>query len=600
MMNGEFLLEIGTEEIPAGFVKVALESLENLFSKALDTLRIDHGPFHTYATPRRIIIHIEKVEAHQQDREIEKTGPSVSSAFDEHGKPTKAAIGFAKSQGVDVTDLVRVSTSRGEQLAIRKVELGRPTIEVLSMVIPDIMEKMSFPKTMRWMDLDVRFARPIHWIVAMLHGEVVPFAYGNIQSGKTSRGHRFVGPKHFEVTSFEGLRTSLEVHDVILDPKKRQEKIIQQVMELAGSHGLRVFDDPDLLEEINFLVESPHPVMGEFSETFLELPASILITCMKKHQRYFALQDGKGRIANKFIAINNTPVRDLQVSINGHQRVLRARLEDARFYFREDRKTPLFERLEALKGVVFHSKLGTAHEKVQRFTHIAKKISEIMAPDKENQVERAAQLCKCDLETGIVYEFPELQGIIGSYYAKKDGELEEVATAIREHYLPAFSGDNLPQGIIGAIVSIADRIDTIVGCFSVGIVPTGTADPYALRRHALAIIQILIQWDKSLDLTFLIREALAQLGPYKVRPNEEITQDVVEFFRTRFINFHTTRNYSLDVVEAVVRSGFDDVVDVRKRVDALSEWKKRDDFESIVVGFKRVSNILKDAQPTAL
>jgi glycyl-tRNA synthetase beta chain len=298
--------------------------------------------------------------------------------------------------------------------------------------------------------------------------------------------------------------------------------------------------------------------------------------------------------------VNNTPVKDPVVSVKGHERVLKARLEDARFYFREDRKLPLIDRLEALKGVVFHSKLGTAYEKVERFTFIARKLAERFAPERVADVERASLLSKCDLETGIVYEFPELQGKIGRYYAKMDGEPAEIATAIEEHYLPAFAGDRLPDGIIGAIVSIADRIDTIVGCFSVGLIPTGAADPYALRRHALGIIQILMQLDRPLDLRWLIRNSLALLAQKRSRDEDEVENDVMEFIRTRFVNFHTSRDFPLDVVEAAVRARFNDVVDARRRVEALNEWKQRDDFDAIMIGFKRVVNILKDTKPTHL
>jgi glycyl-tRNA synthetase beta chain len=388
----------------------------------------------------------------------------------------------------------------------------------------------------------------------------------------------------------------LESQGILIDSARRRREIERQIKSLVAAQGLKIFEDPDLLDEVTFLVESPYPIMGEFSVDFLELPASILITCMKKHQRYFSVQGPDGRIFNRFIAVNNTPVKDTAVSIIGHQRVLKARLEDAGFYFREDRKTPLFSRLDALKGVVFHSKLGTAYEKVQRFTDIAKKLAERLAPDSIREVERAALLSKCDLETGIVYEFPELQGIIGSYYAKKDGESDEVAAAIREHYLPAHAGDSLPKGIVGALVSVADRIDTVAGCFSVGLAPTGTADPYALRRHALAIIQILIQLDQPLDLNWLVSEAVFLLDERRIRSEEEVKAEIMEFIRTRFVYFHTSRDFPLDVVEAVVRARFEDIVDARRRVEALIEWKKRNDFDAIMTGFKRVTNILKDFQ----
>lgn len=594
-MAAEFLLEIGSEEIPAGFLEPALESLAELFSRALTNARIGFGQIETFATPRRLVLSAATVDEGQPSQEIEKTGPPVASAFDEHGNPTKAALGFAKSQGVDVADLIRVQTPRGEQLAVRKKEEGLPTPEVLASLLPGLLERVAFPKTMRWMDLDVKFARPIHWIVALFGGSVVPFSIGNIQSGNLSRGHRFADASEFPVTSLQDLQNKLEERGVVLDQARRRSTIEQRIQELAKQEGLQVFDDNTLLDEVTFLVESPYPVMGQFAAEFLELPASILITCMKKHQRYFSVQDGNGRITNRFIAINNTPVKDPAVSVKGHQRVLKARLEDARFYFREDRKIPLIDHLDALKGVVFHSKLGTAYEKVERFSHVARKLAEQLAPESVAHVERASLLCKCDLETGIVYEFPELQGIIGSYYAKMDGEPAEVSTAVREHYLPAHAGDSLPQGMAGALISIADRMDTLVGCFSVGLIPTGAADPYALRRHVLGILQILIQLDRSLDLDWLIREALEQVGNKRTRDAEQVVSDVKEFIRTRFVYFHTSKEFPLDVVEAVVRARFNDVVDARRRVEALSQWKKRADFDAIMIGFKRVVNILKDA-----
>ncbi len=597
---GEFLLEIGTEEIPAGYIEPALEAAAKQLDKALRESMIGHGEIKTFGTPRRLILAASDVEATQQSREIEKAGPPKAQAYDAEGNPTKAAIGFARSQGVDVADLVVVETSRGEQVAVRKTEKGRTSREVLSEIVPSFIERIPFPKSMRWMDLDVRFVRPIHWIVAILDGETIPFSVGNIQSGNTSRGHRFTHPGPFEVSSLEDLRTSLAERGVVIDPEERGEEISRVTSELAARVGLHVFEDRELLDEVTYLVESPYPVMGQFPEDFLELPASILITCMKKHQRYFSVQDGKGRITNRFIAVNNTPVTDPQSSVRGHQRVLKARLEDARFYFREDRKSPLIDRIEALKGVVFHSKLGTSYEKVQRFTHLARNLAESFAPDRLDDVERAALLSKCDLETGIVYEFPELQGIIGSYYAKMDGESADVSAAVREHYLPAHAGDRLPEGILGSVVSLADRIDTIAGCFSVGLIPTGAADPYGLRRHAFAVIQILIHLGKPLNLASFVAEAIELIGDFRTRDSREVLTDVMDFIRTRFVNFHTGQGFSLDVVEAAVRARFDDLLDARLRLEALNQWKQRDDFDAITTGFKRVVNILKNTEPTEL
>jgi glycyl-tRNA synthetase beta chain len=593
-MKGEFLLEIGTEEIPATFVPQARDSLMDLFAKALDVARIAHGSIEIYATPRRLILSALDVAPAQASREIEKTGPARSAAFDKDGKPTKAGEGFARGQGVDVADLVIVKTAKGEQVAVRRTEQGLPTGQVLAEVLPGLIERISFPKTMRWMDLDIRFARPVHWIVALFEGQIVPFVFGNIQSGDASRGHRFANRESFRVASLEDLRLSLEKDGVIIDQARRTDQIRILSDELAAKNGLQVFHDAELLDEIAFLTESPYPLMGTFPTEFLELPASILITCMKKHQRYFSVHDKSGRITNRFIAVNNTAVKDPAASLAGHERVLKARLEDARFYFREDRKEPLISRLDALKGVVFHSRLGTAYEKVQRFTDLSLKLAKRLAPDKSEEVERAALLCKCDLETGIVYEFPELQGIIGSYYAKMDGEPKEVSAALREHYLPTGTGDNLPQGVVGALISIADRMDTITGCFTVGLMPTGTADPYALRRHSLGIIRIVMHLGQPLDLRWLVREAVQLHSSRLTREAQAVEEEVIDFIRTRFVNFHTGRDFSLDAVEAVVRARFDDVMDARQRLEALQHWKSEADFDAIMIGLKRVVNILKD------
>lgn len=595
-MTGEFFLEIGIEEIPAGYVTPALESLSDLLRTFFRNSYIGYGDLTTFATPRRLAVRISDVSGMQESRETEKTGPPLAQAYDPDGKPTRAAIGFARSQGVDVSELTIVDGPKGKQVAVRKTEEGRPTAQALAQALPGMFERIYFPKTMRWMGMDERFVRPIHWIVAILDGEIVPFSFAGIQSGSTSYGHRFINPEPFEITGFNGLNSALRAQGIEIDPEKRKSLIVEKIHSLALNENLKVLEDQDLLDEVTFLVESPYPIIGKFAEDFLELPASILITCMKKHQRYFSVQDQNGRITNRFIAVNNTPVKDLSVSLKGHQRVLKARLEDARFYFREDRKIPLVSRLDALRGVVFHSKLGTAYEKVERFAAIGRLLCEQVAPELVTKVERSCLLCKCDLETGIVYEFPELQGIIGSFYARMDGEDDDIAISIREHYLPSRAGDSLPEGLIGSIVSVADRMDTICGCFGVGLIPSGAADPYALRRHALAVIQILIDRYWRINLPEIIRFSLKQLGTKITQPLEIVEAQIIDFFKARFVNFHSSRDFSLDVVEAAVRAGFVDVVDTRARVEALNSWKRRSDFDAIMVGFKRVVNILKDVE----
>ncbi len=597
-MKYEFLLEIGTEEIPAGYIPPALTAAKESLSKTLESERIEFDSINTAGGPRRLIMHVEGVGDTQETRVVEKTGPPKAQAFDSDGNPTKAALGFAKSQGVKPEDLELMNTPKGEVVGIRKEEIGRPTIDILSEKLPGLIESIPFPKTMRWMNLEARFARPVHWIVALFGNKIVPFEFGAVKSSDKSRGHRFTHPQEFKVSSFNDLAASLEERNVIIYSEDRRSMIEKGVGELARKLGLTIKLDQDLLDEITYLVERPYPVIGTFAEDFLELPADILTTCMKKHQRYFSVLDESGKITNHFVAVNNTPVKDEKLSVQGHERVLKARLEDARFYYNDDRKKPLIERLDALKGVVFHSKLGSSYEKVVRFTHLAGLLARKFAPDSIGEVERAAQLAKCDLETGIVYEFPELQGIIGSYYAKMDGEPDVVAHAIREHYLPASAGGKLPSTIVASMVSLADRIDTITGCFSVGMIPTGAADPYALRRHALGVIQILINVGKPLDLSEIIREGVGLMGERRVKDPEEIHREVKEFIRTRFVNLHVSLGYPLDVVESAVRASFDDVVDARARVDALTKWKQEMDVDSIIIGFKRAANILKDTEET--
>lgn len=599
-MKQEFLLEIGTEEIPAGYIPPALDAARDNLAKIFENERIGFGEIKTAATPRRLIIWAEKVAKGQENRVVEKTGPPKAQAYDDDGKPTKAALGFAKGQGASPEDLIIIESPKGPVVGIRREEKGRVTADILAERLPGFIESMPFPKTMRWKDLDARFVRPVRWIVALFEGKVIPFEFGGIKSGDRSMGHRFSHPHEFTVNSAKDLSASLEERNVIIEANRRREMIEMGVEELVSEHGLKVAADQNLLDEVTYLVERPYPLMGGFPADYLELPAPILTTCMKKHQRYFSVLDESDRITNHFIAVNNTPLKDPDLSVRGHERVLKARLEDARFYFREDRQKPLIDRLDALKGVIFHSRLGTSYEKVLRFTHLASILARKFAPDRMANVERAAQLAKCDLETGIVYEFPELQGIIGSYYARLDGEPEEVADAVREHYLPAHAGDSPPNGIVASIVSVADRIDTISGCFSVGMTPTGAADPYALRRHALGIIQILISLGKPLDLSVIINEAVGLMGERKIKDTEEIVEEIREFIRTRFVNLHVSQGYPLDVVEAAVRARFDDVVDARARVEALSAWKEREDVESIVIGFKRAANILKDAPETSV
>jgi glycyl-tRNA synthetase beta chain len=592
-MSKELFLEIGTEEIPAGFLPKAMADMETLIGKELKNARIAFGELKTFATPRRLVLLVREVAERQPDADITAFGPAKNVAFGPDGNPTKAAEGFARGQGVSVADLQVIATEKGEYVAAVRKESGLPTAELLSEMLPRLIGNIPFKKSMRWGDQDVRFARPIHWIVALFDGIVVPFSFGNIDSGNISRGHRFMGNQPFPVRDFAHYQDECERHFVIPDQTRRKEIICREIVRVAKAASGRVLPDEELLEQVTYLVEFPSAVHGTFSPDFLEVPREVLITSMRSHQRYFSLVDENDKLLPGFITINNTLAEDPSVVVKGNERVLRARLSDARFFFEEDKKVPLAKRVEALKSVVYQAKLGTSYEKMERFQALAKGIARQLNPGVESKVGRAAFLCKADLVTAMVGEFPEVQGIMGREYALLQGEDAEVATAIAEHYLPIQAGGALPSSDIGAFVSIADKLDTICGCFGVGLIPTGSADPYALRRSALGIINIIIDRGYSLSLFDLITDAIGYLDRKLTRSQSEVFSEVMEFFRGRFVNLMADR-YPPDVVEAVVAVSFNDLVQSAAKISALAEFKGRADFTPLAVAFKRVCNIVKE------
>ena len=591
-MAKELFLEIGTEEIPAGFIPVALRDLERMFRNEFEQARIPFGEIKTLATPRRLAICIADVAEQQEQQHIEATGPSTKVAFDDQGKPTKAALGFARSQGVEVSELGEKQTEKGTYLFISKTVAGRGVKELLPEIMQRVVSSLSFKKSMRWKDLDIRFARPMHWLVALYGGEVVPFSFGNLATGTQSRGHRFMAPECFSVTSCADYMEKCREHCVIVDPAERREIIATEIERMAVEVGGSLNVDEDLLDEVVYLVEYPVPLCGSFDEQFLQLPDELLITSMKEHQRYFTVADKDGKLLPRFITVSNIKAKDPQVVINGNERVLRARLADGMFFWQEDQKQKLETRLEALKQVVYQQQLGTSYEKVQRFTALAGHLAQNLDADSLDLTKRAALLAKCDLETGMVYEFPELQGVMGREYALLEGEDERVAKAIYEHYLPIQAGGVLPSDNVGAFISIADKIDTICGCFGVGLIPTGTADPYALRRSAIGILNILLERGFGVSIPQLVNLAVTQLQEKLTRPAAEVETDVVEFIRLRFVNMLTGQGSVTDVVDAVLSAGFDNVIDARQRVEALNTLKGQDDFEPLAATFKRVGNII--------
>ncbi len=593
-MSAELFLELGTEEIPAGFIPRALQDIERLLCQELDNARISYGAIRTFATPRRLAISIAAVARQQQRQELEITGPPARIAFDAEGRPTKAAEGFARTNGVALDEVKTIETPKGEYLYISKVVEGGETAEQLPEILPRVIDKIPFKKSMRWKDLEIRFARPLHWIVATFGGELVPFIYGDLHSGKVSRGHRFMAPEEFTVSGAEDYLASAEQHHVIPEVAKRKELISAQLEELAGQLGGRINPDAELLEEVTFLVETPQALAGSIEERFLQLPPELLITSMREHQRYFTLLDGNGKLLPNFITIANTHAKDPKVVVAGNERVLKARLSDAMFFWQEDRKSKLEARLEPLKKVVYQAKLGTSFEKIERFGALAVGLAERLSPEVLELTKRAALLAKCDLETGMVYEFPELQGVMGREYALLEGEDPRVAKAIYEHYLPTQAGGELPSDDVGAFVSLADKIDTICGCFSVGLIPTGTADPYALRRSAIGILAIILERGYAVSVPELVANSVALLETKRQRPAQEIVAEVVEFIRLRLVNMLTGQGYPQDVVDAVLSAAFAEPVDAVERVKALATLKGREDFEPLAVAFKRVGNIIKE------
>jgi glycyl-tRNA synthetase beta chain len=589
----ELLLEIGTEEIPAGFIPQALRDLESLAQKELEANRVEFGGLKTLGTPRRLVLVVASVAEKQKDIETRKIGPSQQAAFDSNGSPTKAAIGFAKSQSVPVESLEVIETDKGAYVSAVKKETGRTTLEILSVILPKLVLSIPFQKSMRWADVPIRFARPIHWILALFGGEEISFEVGNVKSGKVTYGHRFMNPGAIPVNDFGSYLQKTGKAFVIVDPVERKRRIKEEMIREAASVRGKVLNDDELLNEVNFLVEYPVAHCGSFDERFLSLPRDILIHSMKEHQRYFPVIDEGGTLLPNFICISNINPRDRSVVIKGNERVLRARLSDAAFFFKEDLKVPLERRMDDLKKVVFQAKLGTSYEKVMRFTRLAQFLVEKIAPNLKEMVERACLLSKADLVTGMVGEFPKLQGIVGREYARLSGEKPEVAEAIHEHYLPTFAGDRLPSNAVGDIVSIADKMDTIVGSFGIGLIPTGAADPFGLRRQALGIIRLILEKQYVLSLGEVVEKSGELLNGKVDRPLADVKAEVLDFFRTRYQYFLLDKGISFDVIEAVTSTSFDDLLDVQHRIDALRVAREWGDFGSIVIGSKRAMNILK-------
>ncbi len=594
MTTRNLLLEIGTEEIPSAFIPGALGDLAQLAKEHLNGAHLTYEDVSTMGTPRRLVLFANNLSDRQPDREEIVTGPPAKVAFASDGKPTKAGDGFARSHGVSVEDLQVEDTEGGLYIVLRRIVPGRDTLELLSELLPLVIASIPFPKTMRWGTEELRFARPIRWLVALYGEDIVPFSLAGVETGSESRGHRFMAPVAIRVLSnLESYVKALEGVFVLVDPSVRRNRLLKEARNAAASVSGNILSDDELVDINTYLTEFPSAVCGSFDKRFLALPRDVLITCMREHQRYFAIVDDKGDLVPHFVAINNTRSPRPGLVCMGHERVLRARLSDADFFFKEDMKRPLEAFVAELSGMIFHQRLGTLLDKIHRVKALAHYLAEQVAPDKVKVVERAAWLCKADLLTEIVGEFPSLQGTIGKEYALLSGESQEVANAIEEHYMPVRSGGELPGSLSGALLSIADKMDTICGTIAIGLKPSGTADPYGLRRLALGILHIVEERSLCLSLKALIAEASHQLENQISEVSKDLITEVVAFFERRFSYDLTAMGMDHDIVEAATRVEFDDVKDCVLRAKALKAVRSRPEFEPLSVAFKRVMNILK-------
>ncbi len=594
----QLVFEIGVEELPARFCEPALEQIEAMFRERAEELRVGFDSLRTLATPRRLTLLVDGLADKQTDLEEERTGPPAKIAFRD-GEPTKAAIGFARGQGVDVADLYTVDTDKGEYLAAKVFEAGAPTTELLPQVLDDIIAKLHFPKSMRWAERTERFARPVRWILAVADGQIVPVSFAGVDSSNITRGHRFAAPEAFEVTDIDSYLDGLSNAHVVVDPEDRRQQIVEGLQAIADDIGGTLVEDPELVDEVTFLVEEPHAIAIKFGDEYLELPDEVLTSSMRSHQRYFSIADESGEsLISVCGVIYNTPVTTPEQVYDGNLRVLKARLDDARFFWEKDLKTALDARVDKLTDVVWLKKLGSMKDRSERMSRLAGDIAEALGFDEHlhRAAKRAGLLSKADLVTDMVGEFPDLQGVMGREYALADDEDADVARAIYEQYLPKGADDDVPQSGAGAAVALAEKIDALVGTFGIDLIPTSTSDPYALRRAALGVIRILQERELSVPLSKLFELSIAAYGALSPgvleKDKAELVAELLDFAATR-LKYQLADEYPTDVVDAVLAASKDDVLSVRNRVDALAELRSEPDFEPLAIGFKRVVNILR-------
>lgn len=596
MSNRDLLLEIGLEEMPARFIRGSINQLEEKIQEWLDERRISHGDLIPFSSPRRLAVLIKDVAESQLDIEEEAKGPAKKIALDENGNWSKAAEGFSRSQGMSPDDIYFKEIKGVEYAHLKRFIKGQLTVDLLPQLKP-LVEGINFPNSMRWGSHQLRYLRPIRWLVALFGNEVIPFTVAGATAGHVTRGHRFLGeevsidmPQHYEET--------LKSQFVIADAENRKQMILSQITDLEKENGWDVPTEDDLLDEVTNLVEYPTAFYGKFDEKFLNLPEEVLITSMKTHQRYFPVKDSQGSLLPYFVSVRNGGKSSINIVAKGNEKVLRARLADAEFFYEEDQKLEIAEALKKLQSIVYHEKIGTLSEKVNRVQKITNELCGLLelSESQTQMADRAAAISKFDLVTNMVGEFPELQGIMGEKYALQKGEQEEVARAINEHYQPRHAQDGIPQSLIGALVGVADKMDTIVTAFAIGLIPTGSHDPYALRRNATGVVNILTGMKWNLSLENLLNRVIEITKENVSIENSELKVSLQQFFKLRIKHLLQEQNIRYDIIEAVIGGSLHGVPEIIDRAGTLNERKDDADFKETVESLARVMNIAKKAE----
>jgi len=598
MCKKDFLLEIGVEEIPAGYIKKATEKINSFFQESLKELKLDYNKIKTFSTPRRFAIKITDLQGRQDDEIIEKIGPSIKVSYDEEGNFTRAAQGFLKNLNASKNDVFTVETPKGEKLAVKFEKKGSDTSRILADLIPELLEAIPFPKTMKWSNRNFNFARPIRWLLVLWGDKVLELEYNDLKSSNLSFGNRFLSlDKHIEIANIENYETLLESVFVIPDRENRKRMINEGLEKLLQDIEYNLVPDNLLLEIVTDLVEYPQPVMAEFNKNYLKLPEKIITNTLSQHQKYFSVTDKQNQLTNKFIFISNGDPHYSDLIRSGNEKVITARLDDAEFFFDEDVKIPLADYLPKLEEVTFQEKLGSILEKTKRVMKNTGFICETLniGEDEKERAVRTAELCKTDLVTLMLgeKEFTKLQGYIGWKYAEISNEPEPVPLAVFEHYLPRWQNDDLPSTVEGSIVAIADKMDTVCGIIGVDMVPTGSKDPYALRRAANGVVQIIAAGNMNFNLDKLILETYNNLNEKLSKPDNNL-EFVRDFMKQRINWFLQEKNINYDVIDSVMHIDHNRIPELWDRARALQKLKLSDEFIRLVTGFKRVSNIINE------